>query len=109
MKANLIAMVLSFLSMSFPLYASSTTPLNANSTAQETEAATNKINLNTAELKTLIHSFKGIGEKRAQAIIKYREGHDGFKSVDELAEVPGLGQQFVHRNLAELEKTFSVE
>ncbi|KTD47323.1 competence protein ComEA [Legionella rubrilucens] len=108
MKANLIAMVLSFLSMSFPLYASPT-PLGTNATAQEAETAAPKINLNTAELKTLIHSFKGIGEKRAEAIVKYRESHEGFKSVEELAEVPGLGQQFINRNLAELKETFSVE
>ncbi|QRN03413.1 helix-hairpin-helix domain-containing protein [Legionella sp. MW5194] len=108
MKANLIAVVLSFLSMSFHLYASPT-PLGTPATAQEAETATPKINLNTAELKTLIHSFKGIGQKRAEAIVKYRESHDGFKSVEELAEVPGLGQQFINRNLAELKETFSVE
>lgn len=108
MKANLIAMVLSFLSMSSPLYAAPT-PSSASAITQEAEATTPKINLNTAELNTLVHSFKGIGEKRAEAIIKYRESHDGFKSVEELAEVSGLGQQFVNRNLAELKQTYSVE
>ncbi|KTC94466.1 ComEA family DNA-binding protein [Legionella erythra] len=107
MKTNLIAMVLSFLSMSSPLYAAPTP--SASTITQEADAATPKINLNTAELNTLVHSFKGIGEKRAEAIIKYRESHDGFKSVEELAEVSGLGQQFVNKNLAELKQTYSVE
>lgn len=50
-----------------------------------------KINLNTAtaaELETL----DGIGESRAAAIIAYREEHGAFQSVEELLEVPGIGE-----------------
>ena len=43
-------------------------------------------------------SIKGIGEKRAEAIIAYREQNGPFKSVDQLAEIDGLGQVFIDSN-----------
>lgn len=33
---------------------------------------------------------RGIGEKRAKEIIELREKRKGFKSIDELSEVPGI-------------------
>ncbi len=68
-----------------------------------------KIDLNTANAEALKHSFKGIGARRAEAIIQYRDAHGPFKSVRELAEVKGLGRSFVDRNEADLEKTFEVK
>jgi len=67
------------------------------------------INLNTADVKTLSKSVKGIGLKRAEAIVKYRETHDGFKSVTELEQVPGLGKRFVETRKEELERVFSIK
>ena len=46
-----------------------------------------KIDLNKADAAALTGSVKGIGKKRAEAIVAYREGHHGFKAVQELAEV----------------------
>ncbi|NOT14805.1 MAG: helix-hairpin-helix domain-containing protein [Methylotenera sp.] len=48
------------------------------------------VNLNTAtqaELETL----NGIGEVKAKAIIEYRKKNGGFKNVDELEKVDGIG------------------
>lgn len=48
------------------------------------------VNLNTAtqaELETL----NGIGEVKAKAIIEYRKKNGGFKNVDELEKVYGIG------------------
>jgi len=67
-----------------------------------------KININKADEKVLAHSYKGIGKKRAEAIIKYRVKYGNFKSVAELAEVRGIGKVFVKRNLKDLENTFTV-
>jgi len=55
------------------------------------------ININTAD-KEVLMSIKGIGEKRAEAIIAYREQNGPFKSVDQLAEIKGLGQVFIDSN-----------
>jgi competence protein ComEA len=49
------------------------------------------LNLNTATLEQL-DELDGIGPATAQQIIDYREAHDGFGSVDELDQVPGIGE-----------------
>jgi competence protein ComEA len=48
------------------------------------------VNLNTATLEQL-DALSGVGPVTAQKIIDYREEHGGFGSVDELGEVPGIG------------------
>lgn len=48
-----------------------------------------KVNLNTADEQQL-RTLPGIGSSRAQAILKYREEHNGFSSVEELMQVPGI-------------------
>ncbi len=52
-----------------------------------------KVNLNTADVKQLT-SIKGIGLKRAQAILDYRKEHGKFASAAELAHVKGIGENF---------------
>ena len=48
------------------------------------------VNLNTATLEQL-DALSGVGPVTAQKIIDYREEHGGFGTVDELGEVPGIG------------------
>ncbi len=49
------------------------------------------INLNTASVYDL-QRLPGIGEKRARAIVDYREEHGPFRTVDDLDAVDGIGQ-----------------
>lgn len=67
--------------------------------AAEPSASLNvPVNINTANANTLALSLNGVGEKKAQAIIDYRDSVGGFKSVDELTAVKGIGLAFVERN-----------
>ncbi len=60
------------------------------------------ININTADKETLMSAIKGVGEKRAEAIIAYREDHGPFKSIEELANVRGVGPSIVESNMDNL-------
>jgi competence protein ComEA len=102
MKAKFIAMVLSFFIISVPIHAD---PAKIS----EPPPINHKVDLNKADLATLTGSFKGIGKKRAEAIIAYRESHQGFKSIEELAEVKGLGQHFVEANRDKLNEAYIIQ
>jgi len=60
-------------------------------------AAADPININSADKQTLMQ-VKGIGEKRADAIILWREKNGPFKSVDQLTEIDGIGPSLVETN-----------
>ena len=56
------------------------------------KAATTVVNLNTATVAQ-IASLPGIGEKAAERIIEYREKNGGFKKIEELMNVKGIGEK----------------
>ena len=60
------------------------------------------VNINTADAQTLSDNIVGVGLKRAQAIVNFREEHGPFKSVDELTRVKGIGLKLVEQNRANL-------
>ncbi|MGM0212878.1 helix-hairpin-helix domain-containing protein [Enterococcus sp. AZ109] len=53
---------------------------------------TEKININTADSSQL-QQLSGIGVKRAQDIINYREENGSFQSIEDLMNVSGIGQK----------------
>ena len=54
------------------------------------------VNVNTASVEQL-ELLPGIGEARARAVIATRKSRGGFKSVDELTEVKGIGESALDR------------
>ena len=56
-----------------------------------------QINLNTASA-TQLEALNGIGAAKAEAIVEYRKEQGAFKSVDELANVKGIGLKTVDKN-----------
>lgn len=59
-----------------------------------TDREKEKININTAT-QTELMLLDGIGSKKAEAIIAYREENGSFKAVDDLAQVSGIGEKTV--------------
>ncbi len=49
------------------------------------------LNLNTANVEQLV-LLPGVGESRARAIVALRKERGGFKKVDELVDVKGIGE-----------------
>ncbi|EIB6828255.1 helix-hairpin-helix domain-containing protein [Enterococcus faecalis] len=55
-----------------------------------------KINLNTAT-EAELQTISGIGAKKAQEIIRFRDEQGPFKTVEELKNVSGIGEKTVER------------
>lgn len=66
----------------------------ASDSSSMSQVKTQKININTASLEQLA-TLPGIGSKKAATIVAYREENGQFGSVDELANVKGIGQKML--------------
>ena len=68
----------------------------APASAGETASAAALIDLNRAGLAELT-SLPGIGQKRAEAILAFREAHGGFQSVSQLLRIKGIGRAMLRK------------
>ena len=50
------------------------------------------VNINTATLEQL-QTIKGIGKKKAEAILQYRKEHGAFRTKEDLLQVKGIGKK----------------
>lgn len=75
-----------------------TPPLSEHQEAATTDA----VSINSASAEELAAAMNGVGIKKAESIISYREKYGPFSAVEQLKEVPGIGNALVERNLARL-------
>ncbi|MDH4063297.1 MAG: helix-hairpin-helix domain-containing protein [Acidobacteriota bacterium] len=85
MKTNLAALAITGLLLSVPAFA-------AAAGQPAVSAKTAPIDLNTATLADL-ESLPGVGRRTAELIIEYRQKNGGFKKVEELMNVKGIGEK----------------
>ena len=85
--------------------AAATEPAPGVTTPKATEKASStdeRVSINQATAEQLSAVMNGVGLKKAQAIIDYREQYGSFTQLDQLKEVPGLGNALVERNISRL-------
>lgn len=86
LKVLLLAVVLVFSAAPFAL---------ADDMVAATEQAS--VNINTADIDELT-MLKGIGEKKAEAIVAWREEKGPFETVEQLLDVKGIGEATLAEN-----------
>lgn len=69
----------------------------ASVTTEQVQAVVQAININTASVEQLVQ-LKGIGQKKAQAIVNYREQYGKFVNVEDILEVKGIGEKILLDN-----------
>ena len=63
---------------------------SSNTTPSNSKQGT--VNINTATLEEL-QTIKGIGKKKAEAILQYRKEHGAFRTKEDLLQVKGIGKK----------------
>ncbi|MCR9276917.1 MAG: helix-hairpin-helix domain-containing protein [Pseudomonadaceae bacterium] len=62
------------------------------------EEPASAVNINRADAQTIADVLDGVGLKKAEAIVAYRQRQGGFKSMVDLADVKGIGLRTVEIN-----------
>jgi len=60
------------------------------------------VNINKASAEEISASLKGVGVKKAEAIVKYRKANGAFSSLDDLTNVKGIGKKTLAANKADI-------
>lgn len=98
--------LLAFSSLSFAADTASAKPATvkpvvatpaATSVKPAASAVHEVVNINTADAQALTQ-LKGVGPKKAEAIVAFRKANGGFKTVDQLADVKGIGAKTLEAN-----------
>jgi len=88
-------LLLSFVTF-FPLW--HTSAIAADAADSPVENVVSTININTASAQELSEGLNGVGIKRAEKIVQYREAHGDFSSVEQLIAVKGIGEKVLEKN-----------
>ncbi len=80
--------------------AETTSPASKPQVEQQVPKA-DKVNLNSADVDALM-TLKGVGAKKAEAIVAWRKEHGQFKSIEQLMDVKGIGESIFETNKSRL-------
>lgn len=70
--------------------------------APNTAEGAGLVSINSASAQELAAALNGVGLKKAESIVGYREKYGPFTELEQLKEVPGMGSTLVERNLSHL-------
>ena len=102
LKPLLIPVALTGLILAMPGHsetANAKDPARKPAVEQVSQAPVNSlVNINQADAATLADKLNGVGLKKAQAIVSYREQNGPFKSVEDVVNVAGIGESTLEKN-----------
>lgn len=70
--------------------------------AETADAPMVSVNVNQASAAEISEVLQGVGDAKAQAIVAYREENGAFGSVEDLAQVKGIGPSTLQNNQARI-------
>lgn len=76
--------------------------VEAKSNQAAASEATTTVNINKASASEIADALTGIGEKRAEAIVAYREKNGSFTSLEELLNIKGVGEKVIEKNASRI-------
>ena len=76
-----------------PSWAEESTQANLSSQPPQT------VNINTDDAEAIALVLGGIGLAKARAIVEYREKFGDFAVIEELADVKGIGEKTLEKNI----------
>ncbi len=91
-KWIIVLLSTSLMLLSLPSYSNNQLNIAAAATAVKV------VDVNNADAKTIAAQLKGVGLKKAQAIVDYRDTHGPFKTLDDLLKVKGIGVSTLAKN-----------
>ncbi|MCK4609216.1 MAG: helix-hairpin-helix domain-containing protein [Gammaproteobacteria bacterium] len=91
---RLVFSVLALFCVAFAMPANAATHKSQTKSQTSSQQKANKVDINSADVAAL-EALKGIGDKKAQAIVDYRTKNGAFKSVNDLTAVQGISDQFI--------------
>jgi competence protein ComEA len=92
-----LASLLVLLAVAVALPTTSRAGVAAIDTIRVSAPATDKVNINTADVKALM-TLQGVGRSLAERIVQYRDAHGPFKKAADLRKVEGLGESVWEKN-----------
>jgi len=95
-KLSLLFTVIIFIALSFNTFVQAAEPpIGEENIPMQVQQQ--PININQAEAKDFTQ-LKGVGEKKAQAIIQYRQRNGAYNSLNDLLKVKGIGKKILIDN-----------
>lgn len=82
-------------------YLSRPSTSTASSSTSSGSNSSSKVRLNSANIEQLMQ-LNGVGKKKAEAIIEYRNKNGKFNSVDDFMKIKGIGPALFNKNKAKL-------
>lgn len=67
------------------------------SQSADTKQVIESVNINSADVE-LLTQLTGVGKKKAEAIVEYREFYGKFTSAEDLLNVKGIGEKILKQN-----------
>jgi len=92
------AMVISSALFAMSSHAAPQSSARASGAHEPSRQVVSRININTADAKTLDNGLLGVGPAKAEAIVAWRKQKGPFKAIAELSAVKGMGPALIERN-----------